>query len=219
MPHIVKKNLNQQIYEDLRREIFEQKIRFGEKLVNRELQKRYGVSSTPVRDAINRLYQDGLLGSLSNGGARVIDFDYNHAREVNEVIAMMNCNAVALSARKGNVAAAARELEDAIARQEEFLDTDRYFEFDQQFHQVFFKYSGNQSFSSLYSQYASLWQLLFRFYYRDQESRRDKSIISHKQIMQLYREGKVEEAVEKMNQHFAGAEQPLGNTLKKTVML
>ena len=73
---IVKKNLSEQIYESLKKEILDQKIGFGEKLINRSLQEKYGVSSTPVRDAINRLYVDGLLDNISNVGARVIPFDY-----------------------------------------------------------------------------------------------------------------------------------------------
>ncbi len=37
----------------------------GDKLTNRELQERFQVSSTPVRDAINRLSKDGLTQEVS----------------------------------------------------------------------------------------------------------------------------------------------------------
>ena len=83
MNKIVKKTLNEQIYEALRDEILAKKISFGEKLVNRELQNKFGVSSTPVRDAINRLYMDGLVDEVSKTGARIISFDLKFATEIN----------------------------------------------------------------------------------------------------------------------------------------
>jgi len=206
---INKKSLGEQIHEELKKDIFEQKIRFGEKLVNRDLQQRYGVSSTPIRDAINYLYMDGLLQSVSQGGARVIDFDNAYALEINELIAMMNCSAIALSVKKGEKDIIVKELEIAIRKQEEFLNTDRYFDYDHQFHKVFFTNSKNQSLIKLYDQYSSLWQLLFRFYYRDKATRREYSIAAHKQILNLYRESKVEQVIQEMKQHFEQATQTL----------
>ena len=59
--NIVKKTLSDQIYDVLRKEIIQQNIPLGSKIVNRDLQQQFGVSSSPIRDAINKLYQDGLI--------------------------------------------------------------------------------------------------------------------------------------------------------------
>lgn len=206
---INKKSFSEQIYEDLKKNIFEQKIRFGEKLVNRNLQRQYGVSSTPVRDAINRLHQDGLLQSISKGGARVINFDYTYAFEINEIIAMMNCNAVALSVKNENIDIIVKKLEIIIKKQEKYINTDRYFNYDQQFHLIFFEYSENQCFIKLYAQYESLWQLLFHFYYRDKNTKLEYSITAHRKILDLYRNKKIEYAIQETKLHFEQVIQPL----------
>ena len=52
---INKLNLNEQIYETLRKEIFTNQIESGSLLVNKDLQEKFEVSSSPIRDAINRL--------------------------------------------------------------------------------------------------------------------------------------------------------------------
>ncbi|MGI5872737.1 MAG: GntR family transcriptional regulator, partial [Bacillota bacterium] len=97
-----KKTLSEQIYELLKQDIMNRKIGFGEKLINRDLQKKYGVSSTPVRDAINRLYQDGLVEDIKRNGARVITFDLTAAIEINEIITILSVGAVELSAEKSD---------------------------------------------------------------------------------------------------------------------
>lgn len=71
---IVRKSLSDQIYDELKMEIIEQKITFGSKIVNRVLQERFQVSSSPIRDAINRLYSDGLIEQIDNTGGNSCKF-------------------------------------------------------------------------------------------------------------------------------------------------
>ena len=54
-----KKTLSSRIYEILRTDILSQKISLGEKLTLKALQERFGVSSTPIREALTRLSDDG----------------------------------------------------------------------------------------------------------------------------------------------------------------
>lgn len=214
MPILIKKNLNDQLYELLRQDIMDQKIPFGEKLINRDIQKQYGVSSTPVRDAINRLHQDGLLENISNSGARVIQFDYADAVELNEIICMLNCGAVSLSAQKSDPVDVAPRLQESIDLQKKHINTPQYYTYDAQFHHVFFEFCQNKRLKQLYQQYATLWMLLFRFYYRDAQSRQDTSIACHETIMQAYCKGHVQKACDDMHQHFARALLPFQNTFR-----
>lgn len=211
---IVKKNLSEQIYESLRRNIIDQKIRFGEKLVNRHLQEKYGVSSTPVRDAINRLYLDGLLDEISNGGARVISFDYKAALEVNEIVAMFTREAVALAATRISAAELVPELEDCIAMQRKNIDGKNYFAYDKKFHNTFFAHCANTRLIRLHNQYSALWELLILFYYRDREGNRSKAISEHERIVASLRSGDVPAALANVETHFEEAVKPLRNSLE-----
>lgn len=210
---VVKKSLSEQVYETLRREILDQTIGFGEKLINRDLQERFGVSSTPVRDAINRLHLDGLVVDISNGGSRVIDFDYQVALEINEIVAVLNMDAIELSAQKAEPDEVVEKLQACIKRQIEHIDSSRYFEYDEAFHQVFFDYSYNQRFQNLYTQHNALWELLIRFYYKDKESTRGKAIERHEQIVAAYKNGNIQQARHFMEKHFIDAVRPFAKLL------
>ena len=61
------------------------KIPFGSKLNVSKLQEEYGVSSTPVREALNRLLNEGLIEFENNVGARVIDITEEDVREIQEI--------------------------------------------------------------------------------------------------------------------------------------
>ena len=83
---VVKDLLSEQIYKILKNDIINSKINFGEVLVNKNLQERFEVSSTPIRDAILRLKEDGIIEEITRSGAKLIDFDPNFACEVNQLI-------------------------------------------------------------------------------------------------------------------------------------
>ncbi|MBB5232603.1 GntR family transcriptional regulator [Deinococcus budaensis] len=59
------------VYGHLRRAVLDGEIAPGERLGEVELGERLGVSRTPVREAIMRLTQDGLLVAEANKGVRV----------------------------------------------------------------------------------------------------------------------------------------------------
>ena len=94
---IIKQTLSEQIYNILKEDILSGRILMGDKLTNRELQERFQVSSTPVRDAINRLSKDGLTQEVSKSGAQLITFDYSYANELNDFITFLASKAVMLS--------------------------------------------------------------------------------------------------------------------------
>ncbi|MDR2940929.1 MAG: GntR family transcriptional regulator [Clostridiales bacterium] len=205
---ILKKNLNEQIYESLRQDIIDQKIKFGDKLANRDLQEKYNVSSTPVRDAINRLYQDGLIEDITNSGARVIDFNYKITTEINEIISLLSAQAVKLSAKKSKIEDIVPALEKNIQLQVENINKIEYFEYDKNFHLTFFEFCDNDRFIQMYKQYQTLWEILVKFYYLDKESKKMSAIRSHKEILSAYKQGDILLAQERLESHYLDAARP-----------
>ena len=63
------------LYERLRRDILSLSVPPGGSLEEKELVQRFGVSRTPVREALIRLAADGLVVLLPNRGARVAAID------------------------------------------------------------------------------------------------------------------------------------------------
>jgi len=211
---INKKNFSEQIYESLKQDILEQKIVFGDKLVNRDLQAKFGVSSTPVRDAINHLYQDGLVEDISKSGARVISFDAKTALEINEIVSLLNREAVRLSAAKSEAGQVVSALEACVKGQQENVGDTRYFDYDRLFHNVFFEFSHNTHYKQLYAQYRTLWDILVKLYYHDRETTRVHAIDQHQRILDAYACGDIRLAQDYMDQHFLEAVRPLIKTLQ-----
>ncbi len=201
MNKIVKKTLNEQIYEALRDEILAKKISFGEKLVNRELQNKFGVSSTPVRDAINRLYMDGLVDEVSKTGARIISFDLKFATEINEFICILCTSAVKLSYQRGENGKVVRLLEKIIEKQKKAKNEEEYFHQDYMFHKTFFDFSGNLFLKETYKKYNVLRFLLSKYAY-EKNSNKESAIRQHIGILEAYKNGEIGKAEQEMTDHY-----------------
>lgn len=72
---LLKENLlTDQVYQVLRRDILDGKLVPGSGVVDSTIARRLGVSRTPVRDAIRRLMQEGLLEQVSRRKIAVAGF-------------------------------------------------------------------------------------------------------------------------------------------------
>ena len=65
------RNLKETVYQRLKEEIVKGQLPPGSKLVETQISKRFGVSRTPLREAINRLAQEGLIDVFPRRGAFV----------------------------------------------------------------------------------------------------------------------------------------------------
>lgn len=71
----------QQIYADLRHLIIDLSIKPGSVINKKEIAERFGVSQTPVREALIRLEEEGLVDIFPQSRTQVSLIDIQHARE------------------------------------------------------------------------------------------------------------------------------------------
>lgn len=90
----------------------------GARLVMDALAEELEISRTPVRDALRRLEQEGLIESAGRRGFVVREIDAEEIRETYQAREAIEGYAARLAARRGAVAAA--EVRDAIDRANEF---------------------------------------------------------------------------------------------------
>ena len=110
MVAIKRVSLVDQVYDKLYDRIVSLKIPFGAKLNVSKLQEEYGVSSTPVREALKRLLNEGLVEIENNVGARVIDLDEKDVREMQEIAFSYEMLAARNAMREGDIASMAAEI-------------------------------------------------------------------------------------------------------------
>ncbi len=82
------------IVESLIREIVHGELRSGQHLVTQSLAKRFGVSHTPIREALIALAGIGLVDLLPNRGTIVRKVTAKDVREVCQVRRVLECEAV-----------------------------------------------------------------------------------------------------------------------------
>ena len=72
MAQIKKESLVDQVYQQLRESTITLRFPLGSHVNVNELQAELGVSCTPIREAVNRLTQEGLMTYENNVGATVL---------------------------------------------------------------------------------------------------------------------------------------------------
>ena len=110
MARINKQSLVDQVYEQLRAEIITLQRPLGAKLNVSELQTQLEVSCTPIREAVNRLQQEGLVVYETNVGARILSLDTHDIEEIQQLALTLHHAAIRLSMERGNRVAMADEL-------------------------------------------------------------------------------------------------------------
>jgi DNA-binding GntR family transcriptional regulator len=82
------------IVQSLLSDVFQGRVRSGEHLVTQELAERFGVSHTPIREALIALAGIGVIDLLPNRGAIVRRLTTQEVREVCQVRRVLECEAV-----------------------------------------------------------------------------------------------------------------------------
>ncbi|MBP2653977.1 MAG: transcriptional regulator, GntR family [Firmicutes bacterium] len=138
MTKLVKQVFTEQIYHLLRNDILSQSIACSQKLNIRELQAKYGVSGSPVREAISRLHQEGLVEYLPNIGTKVIDFKVTDIVELQELHSSLDCSALKLAMKKNSYQDIAAELLVFLEAQKQNDPSAAH-----QFHNTFYRFANN----------------------------------------------------------------------------
>lgn len=96
-----KKSLSNLVYRDLKEKILKNKLLPGDKLIEMEIASNLGVSRTPVREALKKLEEDGLVTSFPRKSFIVSKISVKEAKNLYIVRKSLEPLAVELLAEKG----------------------------------------------------------------------------------------------------------------------
>lgn len=211
MKNVVKKTLPDQIHEILREEIIRQQIPCGEKLTLKMLQERFGLSSTPIREALNRLSQDGLVEQITNVGARVVTLGRKDIEEIYDLCASLDRTAVEMADRSERRGALVEELKACVRRQQESLeagDGSAYLTDSDEFHDLFYQHADNRRLVDAARRLRSQLSILTSKY-QHMDSIRPIVTTQHEAICAAFATGDIGQACARMNAHFEQAKRRL----------
>lgn len=138
------------VYDALRPAITGGQLPPGFRLRELHLSKHFGVSTTPIREALRRLEREGLVEVHRNRGAVVAAYNPQEVRDLYEAREVLESHAVRHAAQA--TPRDLRRLEQILAEAESILaapDIARYFELDVQFHRALNELGGNAQIAEL----------------------------------------------------------------------
>ncbi|GAB5376754.1 MAG: hypothetical protein AcusKO_32160 [Acuticoccus sp.] len=154
------------VYEDLRYRIVALAVPPDTTLDRAQIAARFGVSQSPVRDALRQLEQDGLVKAFPQSRTVVTRIDLARIREEHFLRMAAECEVVRTLARQGGKAAltTARGLlrmQDALVGDVEQIDLFR--QLDDAFHECLFEGGWGSSASTATSAHArAIWHVCAR---------------------------------------------------------
>jgi GntR family transcriptional regulator of vanillate catabolism len=127
-------------------------IRPGERLSEVAIAERLGISRTPIRAALARLEQEGLLEVIPSGGYAVRGFAREEVIDAIELRGVLEGTAARLAAERGVPPARmkaiqdlVRALDDTVRDRPQDMDFERYVELNAAFHEALAGLSGSET--------------------------------------------------------------------------
>jgi GntR family transcriptional regulator of vanillate catabolism len=134
----------------LREKILAGELAPGSRLLEVYLAEQLGISRTPVRDALSRLAEEGLLDRGSRGGFIVRSFTLADVLDAIEVRGVLEGTAARLAAERGVQIESMARFEQVVYRMDELFDVkgnitdlEAYGELNWQFHQLLARLAGS----------------------------------------------------------------------------
>ena len=129
--------LYQEVAERLRQRIFAHELPPGTWVDEQALAAQYGISRTPLREALKVLASEGLVTLKPRRGCYVTEISERDLDEIFTVMALLEGQCAADTARKASETDLAhlRSVHDELERAADTNDIDGFFEANQAFHQ------------------------------------------------------------------------------------
>lgn len=188
-------SLEEMVFSRLEEEILSGELTRGTALGEIALSKRLGVSRTPVRGALHRLAEEGLVEILPNRGATVIGINIDDLVDIYNIRERLEGLASALAAKRATVDEISR-LTEAVELAEFYIsknDTEHIKELDTVFHSIIYNASGSRFLSRTLSE---LHRKIKSYRKRSLSvpGRLERSADEHREILEAIKRGDAEEA-------------------------
>ncbi|WP_304507781.1 GntR family transcriptional regulator [Anaerotignum sp.] len=147
-----KLTLTNRIYQEIKSDIAKKQFQPGEKLNIKELARKYNVSDTPVKQALQRLADEKLVANTPNKGMSVYlltpdelndIFDMRLMMDtffVKDIVSTLNYN----NSLRQQLVENLEEQKRFVQNSESSLYPEKYFAMDLEFHTLYLTASGNQ---------------------------------------------------------------------------
>jgi len=193
--------LYEEVAELLRQRIFGRELEPGSWIDEVRIAQEFGISRTPLREALKVLAAEGLVTMKVRRGAYVTEVSEQDLDEVYHLLSLLESDAAAVVATRATEAqmrelqALHQELEDAID------DHDRFFAINERFHMRLLEIAGNRWRNQMVADLRKVMKLN-RHHSLLKSGRIEESLAEHRRVMKALEQRDAASAMERMQEHF-----------------
>jgi DNA-binding GntR family transcriptional regulator len=193
--------LYEEVAELLRQRIFRRELEPGGWIDEVKLAQEYGISRTPLREALKVLAAEGLVTMKVRRGAYVTEVSERDLAEVYHLLSLLESDAAGVVAEKATdeelreLQALHKELEGAVRNRE------RFFTLNEQFHMRLLEIAGNRWRNQMVADLRKVMKLN-RHNSLLKAGRIQESLAEHRQVMKALEKRDAPAAMQRMQDHF-----------------
>ncbi|ODS56949.1 MAG: AsnC family transcriptional regulator [Agrobacterium sp. SCN 61-19] len=188
---------SESVYKALRHEILTMERPPGSPLDETRLSEHFGMSRTPIREALLRLTSEGLVTSLPNRNTIVAVIDFSSLPTYFEALCLMYRVTTRGAAKRSGDAWMAEIIrqQQAFSRAVEAQDAFAMIEANREFHVAIAERAGNPYYTTFFARLLDEGRRILRLYYQTFDDRLPRRYVEeHEKIIEAIRSGDVEEA-------------------------
>lgn len=193
--------LYQEVAELLRQRIFRRELEPGSWIDEMKLAEEYGISRTPLREALKVLAAEGLVTMKVRRGAYVTEVSEQDLAEVYHLLSLLESDAAAVVARQATDA----ELRELQALHQELEaaqgDRDRFFALNERFHMRLLELAGNRWRNQMVADLRKVMKLN-RHNSLLKSGRLEESLQEHRAVMEALLQRDATATMQRMQAHF-----------------
>lgn len=194
--------LYEQVAEQLRQRIFQRELEPGAWIDELKIAEEYGISRTPLREALKVLAAEGLVTMKLRRGAYVTEVSRKDISDVYHLLSLLEADAAAEVAGKATDEELQRLSHTHEELKQQTADAERFFALNESFHMQILDIANNRWRIQLVADLRKVMKLnrhksLFK------QGRIEDSLAEHDAIMQALLERNPQIAMNAVRQHFA----------------
>jgi DNA-binding GntR family transcriptional regulator len=199
---LARRALYEDVAERLRAQIFARELEPGTWIDELRLAAEYGISRTPLREALKVLAAEGLVTMKPRRGAYVAEMSRDDVRQVYHLLALLEADAAADVARHADAAQLHRlqQLHDRLEKQ--VRQRHAFFETNEQFHLALLDAAGNRWRVQIVTDLRKVMKLN-RHHSLFKQGRLVDSLAEHRALMGAIADRAPAKAASLMRKHFA----------------
>ncbi len=210
MTHIAPTALYQEVAERLRQRIFAHELPPGTWIDEQKLAEQYGISRTPLREALKVLASEGLVELKPRRGCYVTEISPQDLDDIFPLMAMLEgrCAAEAVNKASAHDIAVLKSIHEQLESAARDGRIGAFFEANQEFHKKIQELAGNRWMLSVIQDLRKVLKLS-RLHSLSLEGRLQQSLDEHRVIMAAFEARETGKAEKLMHDHLLSGREAL----------